>query len=171
MNNSDSIKTKLLENWLKSGREKYTRLTENRRAIGNKAQGNITISGIFIAINFTWLKDISMAKITIGCFETLGLVIATILFLLSVLVSVFVLFIETIPMPREDDIIGEILKQNDDLTNRLHPLLYDLSEHLKIVNDDFEICNKKKSYLLFCAQAFLSIGICTIALIAISLIN
>ncbi len=171
MFNNDSIKTKLLEYWLQSEQGKHVRLTENRRAVENKAQGNIAIAGIFIAVSFTWIKDVVEKSITLNCFEAMGLVMATTLFLLSVLVSVFVLFIESIPVPSDDALVEQILDRGDKgLSNGLHPLLSDLSRHLKDVNDRLEKFNKKKSYWLFIAQVFLSLGICLIALIAIALV-
>ena len=169
MYSSDSIKTKLLEHWLQSEREQYVRLTENRHDLGNKAQGNVTIAGIFIAVGSAWVKDVIEKNITLSCFEKTELVIATMFFLLSVLISVFVLFVRAIPAPREEHLVGQILKlsESDLTTERLHPLLYDLSNHWKIVNNDLEVCNDKKSYWLFSAQIFISLGISLIALIAI----
>ena len=171
MESTDAIKTRLLDKWLEANRERYKRLTESRRAVANKAQGNIAISGIFIAICFNWIKDIVDAKIMLTCYQSIGLIGATSLFLFSIVMSVFVLRVDEVPESKECELIGMVINAKDKyLLNDIHHLFQDLSNQWKKANDKLDQFNLKKSKQLFLAQATFSVGVMLIGLITLVLI-
>lgn len=168
MEYDDSSKTKLLEKWLQSYQENHKRLTESRRAISAKAQGNIAISGIFIAVVFNWIKDIIELKAILQLYETTGFVSAMILFLCSIILSVFVLFVDKFPEPKEYTIISTVLKKHDNICiETFNDLLFSLNEHFECVNEELYKFNKKKGTCLFIAQAALSLGIVVIGFVTV----
>lgn len=158
----------LLRRWLASEQDLYKRLTETRRAIGNKAQGNIAIAGIFVAAVFSWIKDLVQVKVSLSETGTVGLLCAGTLFTSSVLFSVFTLFVRTVPAPREGSLIKQILAlPESELEERLRTLMYDLCEHWDNVNRELQELSLVQSRWLTVAQVLLAAGIVVVSVVSL----
>lgn len=173
MNTNDEVIEKLKEprkilltELLNTERSAYGRADGVWRALDSKAQGTVTIAGVFIAIGFAYVKDIREAKINFSEIEAVGLAVALSFFLLSVVLSLWVLWVRSkVAMPDgESDCLRMILDADeaelDECTQRYR---HDLAGIWKRASANLKQHNSTKGKLLFYAQLALLLAIAILA--------
>ena len=90
----------LLREVLDAYRAEYKELHEDWRALDTKAQGTITVCGIFIAGIFALLKDLSLAT---PSDVRQSLTVTTVLLTISIVACVMSFFVRDVRVPRAED--------------------------------------------------------------------
>lgn len=176
---ADSFRFKIQEHQLQYEQEKFKRLNENRRGLENKAQINVTISGIFIGAGFSFISNIVGKSITIqlGPTEKICLFMAVFLFICSVILSVITLFTRKTPAPAEETVLDNILKiipDKNEIEENIKKLRYqsffDINSAWRKANKSLGQHNDTRGTILFISQCCLASGVIFIGFTCLSLI-
>jgi hypothetical protein len=102
-----AVKESFLDKALDAYEVSYKELAANWRSLEVKAQGSITIAGVFIAASFAFLQKIQPELILV---EKVVLGLALLLLVASVLLAVRVLAVRSVPAPIFADRVARIAK-------------------------------------------------------------
>lgn len=176
MPNEINPKTQLLQEALNSYEKEYHELCETWRHLEDKAQGTITISGIFLAALFTFVSGLID---TIGLFDLYyekGLLIAAaILLTASVIYAILVLKIKEVKTPPQGDELNELINdlvesQEAETSERLPNFIRDQVKLWQKVNLATYEIDLGKARNLFRAQVLLITAICAVMILTLILI-
>lgn len=150
---------------LDSYKDEYKELAEVWRGIETKAQGNIAITGIFIAGVFIFLREINSQTFWA---EKLILGLAVVLFIISVYLAIFALQVRQTRFPPmggfADNMFIDLLRFGDvELCERLPRFINDQANAWSQVKEDIIASNEVKAAYLWWAQQFLLFAVAAIA--------
>jgi hypothetical protein len=158
----------LREKALAASYDEYKELTGAWRNLDAKAQGNITVAGIFIAGAFAYLTKFTQPGIAEA-----GIFFLTVLFLMvCVVLSVLVLRVSEVPPHYLGGFMRYMVRALEGKTNeefQVHLPLYH-NEHAAHWNESSEkliVANESKGKLLWAAQVFLIAAILSVALLVV----
>ncbi len=159
----------LREKALTASYDEYKELTAAWRSIDTKAQGNITVAGIFIAGAFAYLTKIDRPP---APEEKWIFVLAMIFLLMSVVLSVLVLRIREVPPHYLGGFMIEMVervgytkgREFQDYVLRFYNLH---ARRWGEANQRLNEANKEKGEFLWAAQVFLLVAIFTAAILVI----
>jgi hypothetical protein len=169
-----SMRQTLRQMALDSYREEYKELSDVWKALETKAQGTVTIAGIFIAAAFTFAKDLATTRLDFYGNLFLG---AAIIFLIpTIILSVLVLWrrtVKSIPggeaVEQWADDIGETL--DEDLPEMTRRFIDQQSSVWKTTVSSAKEAITQKENLLHAAQILLLLAIGAAAVVTLKLIN
>jgi hypothetical protein len=154
-------KESLREQVLEACFDEYKELIAIWRNIDIKAQGNITVAGIFIAGAFTYLSKISQKP---EDYEQVLFVLAIMFLVFSVILSILVLWIRNSPHPPLGDLLVPVAKRMLDLDDETFheywvEVFYTRVDAWTSARHLLRSSNETKGHLLWTAQMFLVIAI------------
>jgi hypothetical protein len=143
-------------------REEYKELTEVWKALETKAQGTITIGGIFIAAAFTFAKDLASTRLDYYGNLLLGAVIF--LLIASVCFSILALKTREVSIPpggeSVEELANDLREVNDgDLFDRKRRFINDQSTLWKTSVSTTRTAIEDKERWLDLSQGFLTVAI------------
>ena len=156
---------------LESYRDEYKELSETWRNLESKAQGAVTIAGIFIAGAFAYIREVGPQahrsdRVFLGA-SILSLMI-------SVLLSIWALRVRTVAAPPigeyVDNLVRDLLQVDNDakLKERVMGFVTDQTDSWRRATRGAKESNKSKANYLLASHVFLVIAILTVALLSIS---
>jgi hypothetical protein len=165
---TEATRADLREKALAASYDEYKELTAAWRNLDTKAQGNITIAGIFIAGAFAYLTKISQPP---ALYEKVFFVFAMIFLVISVVLSIKVLEIRNVPphyLGFMRQIASHLQEQADEELKNSLPVFYNYHSSLwASANEKMIKLNKEKGEYLWAAQVFLVIAILTAVMLTI----
>lgn len=157
----NSIRKQIVERLNNAYQDEYKDAIETYRDIERKAIAMTTISGVFLAGVFAFVREVSSNLFLVTevlLIVTLVLILATILFCLA---AVFVFTYKMPPWGTEVSVLAnDILKstENADLNERYIRLIGDQNSSWEICVNEIHIKNEKKGRFLFFAQITLALS-------------
>ncbi len=162
-----SMRRTLRQTVLDSYKEEYKELSDLWKSLETKAQGTVTIAGIFIAAAFTFAKDLTSTRLDF-C-SKLFLAVAILLLIPTVILSVLALrrrTIRWIPAGADVEQIADHIEDvpNEDLADRARRFIDEHSGIWKQTVESTREATTRKEELLNVAQILLlfAIGAATI---------
>lgn len=157
---------RILESTLRGFAEEYSELSENWRSLDSKAQGAITVSGLFLAGLLAFARTLIESS---SYLEKSALTAAILLLIISVIFSLNVLRVRTVESPPIGktlrSLVDELLSDEDDLDVEARcNFLRDHSEMWKTTNAAVQRVNDSKASSLYRGQVFLIVAIVFAAL-------
>ena len=175
------IKKSLNEAAIAAYTAEYEALTDVWKGLETKAQGAITIAGIFIAAAFVFIRDLQMLNLSFS--QKLLLAVAVACIVLSVIASILVLILQTVDSPPGGSLVYQmcqdvILQKMGETVAERDSLIPDLS--LMVFGDQISIwekaivsttsVNKQKVFRLRAAQWLLVAAVMMIVWLTITII-
>lgn len=168
LENKESLRQAALDVY----RDEYKELSETWKSLETKAQGTVTIAGIFIAASFTFAKDLTTTRLSFN--ENLILGAAIICLIISVLFSVMALKTREVDAPPSGERILEMtdhLIDLPDLAERRVRFIYDQAKLWEsVVRTTKDALYEKESFLRT-AQGFLVVAVLLAATISLRLLK
>jgi uncharacterized membrane protein YkvI len=170
---SGDPRTFLRAHLLDSYEQEYRELGAEWRAIEAKAQGTVTIAGVFIASAFAFLNQLTESTTSL---QRLLLASGITGLVATVLLSVVALRVRTIyQAPIGEDQYKPVMdllkiKEADVLAERLPGLQHDRLDGWKSTNEKLTKERRKKAETLFAAQVVLVVTLATIGMLAMTFI-
>ena len=161
--------TELLQSTLSAYTEEYRELNDTWKYLDNKAQGNIAVSGIFLAGVFAFVRALSA---TSALYEKEFLTGAVITLLLSVACAILVLRIRKFRGAPLGDTLNRLIQdllgsKETGSTERFDNFLQDQVKMWSRVNKQLHSVNQSKATYLFWSQVFLLVAIGIVAVLTI----
>jgi len=157
---AEEKKAELRDKALQASYDEYKEQVAAWRNLDTKAQGNVTVAGIFIAGIFTYLSKFTLA----GLAEAGFLLLALLSLVGCVLLSLFVLRVRDVPPHYLGAFMRWMVKtlkgKTDEAFQRYLPLLYE--DHAELWHESYEKFakkNKHKGDLLWATQLLLIFAI------------
>lgn len=158
----------LREKALLASYDEYKELTGTWRNLDVKAQGNITVAGIFVAAAFAYLTKFSAP----GLGEKVFLLFTVVFLIICVVLSLVVLQVREVPphylggfMRR---MVGDLEGATEAELQAYLPTFYNLHADLwNSTSDKLIKANKDKGAFLWLAQVSLIVAICTAAMLVV----
>jgi hypothetical protein len=155
-------------------REEYKELSEVWKGLETKAQGTITIGGIFIAASFTFAKDLSATRL--DYYGNLLLGAAIFLLIPSVLLAVLALKTREVSTPPSGEIIEDMVKDlkevpDADLPDRKRRFIYDQGLLWQTTITTTKQAIEDKEQWLHLSQGLLLIAIVIAGALTLKLLN
>ena len=166
MEDASKIREFLRKTLLDSYRDEYKELADIWRGLETKAQGNIAIAGIFIAVVFAFIREAGQQSYWA---ERACLGLALIFLVISVIFSIMVLRVRQAPFPPMGGFVDKMfidhlnIKDDAELLERLPLLINDQAKAWRQVKEMVVTSNKSKARNLWAAQVFLLAAILTFA--------
>lgn len=166
-----TMKEALRQLVLDSYSDAYKELTDNWKTLETKAQGNITVAGVFIAAAFAYTSSTGPKLAEV---QQLVLVLAIIFLVISVLLAVHVLRIREVPAPPYGEFVDENVEHllqeetEDELTDSMVNFANDQKRAWRKVMERMAEDVERKASLLWSAQMFLLAAIVTVVVLALS---
>jgi hypothetical protein len=155
-------------------REEYKELTEVWKVLETKAQGTVTIAGIFIAAAFTFAKDLAATRLDFYGNLLLGAAIACLIF--TIIFSVLALKTREVKLPPAGERVKLMADHYKDVADADLPdrkrrfINQQVNEWQRVVDDARDDIDAKERWIRT-AQGFLVIAIITAATITLSLLK
>jgi len=169
-----SMRRTLRQTVLDSYKEEYKELSDVWKSLETKAQGTVTIAGIFIAAAFTFAKDLASTRL--DYYGKLFLAGAIVLLIPTIILSVLALRRRTIKwipagidVERWADDIEDV--PNDELTDRARRFIDVHSEVWRETVASKKKATAKKEELLYAAQILLLFAIGAATIVTLKLLN
>jgi hypothetical protein len=171
---ADLMRRFLRQTALDSYREEYKEFADVWKSLESKAQGTVTIAGIFIAAAFTFAKDLATTRLDFYGNVFLGA--AILLLIPTVICSVLVLWkrtVKSIPSGETVEQCADALVQttDDDLADHTRRFLDQQSALWKETVASTKEAIARKAELLHAAQVLLLLAIGAAAVVTLKLIN
>ena len=155
-----SIEETLLRETLEAYRQEYDELSEDWRNVDTKAQGNITVCGIFLAAIVAFAKDLA-AKGTVD--ERHLLIFTAVLLAVSVGMSLTTLIVRSVlgaPLgAAHDSLVADLLRTKAISDAQISNYIRDPISFWKETNRELQEANSKKAKLLLTGQILLVFAI------------
>lgn len=169
-----SMRQLLRQRALDSYREEYKELSEVWKALETKAQGTVTIAGIFIAAAFTFAKDLAATRL--DYYGNLFLGAAIILLIPAIICSVLVLWkrtVQSIPSAEDIEWWADLIRDTPDnaLPDRICSFLDQQSIVWKETVASSRDAIERKAELLLVAQVLLLLAIGAASVVTLKLIR
>jgi hypothetical protein len=164
----EALKKAALEAYL----HEYKELTETWRGLEGKAQGSITVAGIFIAASFAYVREIS----TMRPYEKWLLGIAIALLVISVIFSIIVLKLRKVPPPPLGGFVSYYVRslievnKNEDFQEATQIFFNKHTTKWQSVIEQMYKTNETKAKYLWLAQLILMIAIVIVACLSLFMI-
>lgn len=162
--------TSLLRSSVDSFTIEYEELSQNWRHIDNKAQSNITISGIFIAAIFAFIKDLSSS---FELWQKIVLVADMLALIASVSFSLVALLVRKVQAAPLGEVYSQIvtdLLNVDDFDSDENQRCF-INDMIKIWHktnrETYDVYSKKARYLAY-SQYILIVAIILVVILSIS---
>lgn len=162
-----SARDQLLAGALQSYRDEYKELSDTWRHVEGKAQGTITVAGIFLAAAFAFVRDLTGAGT--GLVEKSILAVAVGMLTVTVILAVLSLRVRELVAPplgeNLDDLITDLSGVSDaeEIAERLPRFVGDQLSLWKTANEAVDRVNKDKASLVALAQRLLLLAIGLVA--------
>lgn len=169
MPDQQSARDQLLAGALQSYRDEYKELSDTWRHVEGKAQGTITVSGIFLAAAFAFVRDLTGAGT--GLLEKSVLAVAVGTLTATVILAVLSLRVREVVAPPLGESLDEMITDLSGLTHaaeiaeRLPRFIGDQLEMWKNANEAVDRVNKGKAGLVAWAQRLLLLSIGLVAVL------
>jgi hypothetical protein len=171
---STEIKLRFFDDLIRSQKERNARLMNSISSFTTKAQINITISGLFVATIFGLVKDYDVINLRLKWFGAIFLVMSVAFFMLSVTLSVLLLFVGKIPVPNDYDLLRDVVSgvvvEGDDPEEIIISSYDTLCKKWDIVNDKLSSYVERKASKVFISQLMLVFGVLVMAIYVIGLL-
>jgi len=159
---------------LDSYREEYKEISDVWKALEAKAQGTVTIAGIFVAAAFTFAKDLAASRLDF--YGNLCLGAAIMLLIPTIICSILVLWkrtVKSIPSGEAIESWADAIAEatDDDLPDRIRRLLDQQSAVWKETVASAKDAIDKKAQLLHTAQVLLVFAIGAAAIVTLRLLK
>jgi hypothetical protein len=169
-----SMRRTLRQTVLDSYREEYKELSDVWKSLETKAQGTVTIAGIFIAAAFTFAKDLANTRLDYN--GKLFLAAAIIFLIPTIILSLLVLrrrTIKWIPAGTDVESWADAIEgvSDEDLADRARRLIDEHSGVWKQTVESTREATAEKEKLLYAAQVLLLFAIGAATVVTLKLLN
>jgi hypothetical protein len=155
-----SIEEKLQRETLEAYRQEYDELSQDWRNLDTKAQGNITVCGIFLAAIVAFAKDLA-AKGTVD--ERSLLIFTAVLLAVSVGTSLITLIVRPVlgaPLgAAHDRLVADLIRTKATSDAQILNYIRDQISFWKETNRDLQAANSAKAKVLLTGQILLVFAI------------
>ncbi len=169
MPDQQSARDQLLAGALQSYRDEYKELSDTWRHVEGKAQGTITVSGIFLAAAFAFVRDLTGAGT--GLLEKSILAVAVGMLTATVILAVLSLRVREVVAPPLGESLDEMITDLSGVTDaaeiaeRLPRFVGDQLQMWKNANEAVDQVTKGKAGLVAWAQRLLLLAIALVAVL------
>ena len=169
MPDQQSARDQLLAGALQSYRDEYKELSDTWRHVEGKAQGTITVAGIFLAAAFAFVRDLTGAGT--GLLEKSILAVAVGLLTATVILAVLSLRVREVVAPPLGENLDELItdlssvRDAEEIAERLPRFVGDQLSMWRSANEEVDRLTKSKAGLVALAQKLLLVAIGLVALL------